>query len=98
MSLQAAKDFLQKLQSEQELKAKFQNAADEDARHQLAKAAGFDFTLEEFKQAVKEMLASGEDEELTADQLKKIAGGYASPDGEYHWNDKLAIGIIGNRQ
>lgn len=97
MSLQAAKDFLQKLQSEPELYAKFQNAVDEDARHQLAQAAGFDFIREEFKQAVQEFLTSGEDEELTADQLKKIAGGYFSPDGEFDWNDKLAI-LTGNRQ
>jgi predicted ribosomally synthesized peptide with nif11-like leader len=97
MALQAAKDFLQKLQSEQELNAKFQNAVDEDARHQLAQAAGFDFTRAEFKQAVQEILTSGKDGELTADQLQKIAGGYSSPDGEFDWNDKLAI-LIGNRQ
>ena len=98
MALKAAKELLKNLQSDLEFKAKLKGAADKSAWHQLAKAAGFDCTLEEYKQAVEEMTASREKGELTEDQLKNVAGGYSSSAGEYDWNDKLEIGIGANRQ
>jgi predicted ribosomally synthesized peptide with nif11-like leader len=76
MSAQAAKDFLKKLQSDPSLKAKFQKAPDQATRHRMAKEAGFDFTLPEFKQAVDEVTAAAGEGELTEEQLKDVAGGF----------------------
>lgn len=76
MSVQAAKDFLKKLQSDSSLKAKFQNASDQATRHRMAKEAGFDFTLPEFKQTLDEVTAAAEEGELTEDQLQAVAGGW----------------------
>lgn len=76
MSVQAAKDFLKKLEAEPGFKAKFQEAPDQAARLQMAQAAGFDFNMDEFRQAVKEVTAAAADQELTPEQLQGVAGGW----------------------
>lgn len=74
MSIQSAKDFLERSETDQDLKDRLKTAADLEARRQIIQAAGFDFTLEEFKQAVDE-LAKAAGQELAPEELQKIAGG-----------------------
>jgi predicted ribosomally synthesized peptide with nif11-like leader len=77
MSIQSAKDFVQKIETDQALKERLEAAADHEARLQIIQAAGFDFTLEEFKQAVAE-LAAAAGQELSPEELKDIAAGTGS--------------------
>ncbi|MDD2901316.1 MAG: Nif11-like leader peptide family natural product precursor [Syntrophales bacterium] len=74
MSIQSAKDFLQKIETDQALKDQLAAAPDHEARQQIVRAAGFDFTVDEFKQAADE-LAKVAGQELTAEDLHEIAGG-----------------------
>jgi predicted ribosomally synthesized peptide with nif11-like leader len=71
MSAQSAKDFLKRIETDQ-----LEAAADLEARRQIIKEAGFDFTVDEFKQAVAE-LAAAAGKELTPEELQEIAGGTA---------------------
>jgi predicted ribosomally synthesized peptide with nif11-like leader len=74
MSVQSAKDFLEKIETDQVLKERLEAAPDLEARQQIVQEAGFDFTVEEFKQAVEE-LAAAAGQELTAKELQDIAAG-----------------------
>ena len=89
MSIVSAKDFLQKIGTDQALKARLEAAAGNEARLQIIQAAGFDFTLEEFKQAVTEMAAAA-GKELTPEELQDIAGGAGRLGWwkckSYHWD------------
>lgn len=75
MSVQAAQDFLEKLQSDQNLKAIFRDNPDPATRHQLALDAGFDFTLEEFEQTLRAQPAGPDAVEMSPEELEKVAGG-----------------------
>ncbi|RJR43254.1 MAG: Nif11-like leader peptide family natural product precursor [Deltaproteobacteria bacterium] len=74
MSVQSAKDFLHRIDTDQALKDRLAAAADHEARQKIVREAGFDFTLENFKQAAQE-LAAAADKELTTEELAGIAGG-----------------------
>ena len=74
MSVQSAKDFLQKIETDQTLKEQLEAAADQEARMKLIRAAGFDFTVDDFKQAVAELSAAA-GKELTPEELQDIAAG-----------------------
>jgi len=78
MSIQSAKEFVQKFNADQTLKERLEAAANHEARLQLIQAAGFDFTMEEFKQAVAE-LSDAAGQELTPEELRNIAGGVGLP-------------------
>lgn len=74
MSIQSVKDLLQKLEADQALKKQLEAAADHETRLQIIRAAGFDFTVEEFKQAMAELSAAA-GKELTPEELQDIAAG-----------------------
>jgi len=74
MSVQSVKDFIKQLETDDVLKQRLEAAADDQTRRQIIQAAGFDFTPEEFKQAVAE-LAAVADKKLTPEELRNIAGG-----------------------
>jgi predicted ribosomally synthesized peptide with nif11-like leader len=76
MSLQSAKDFLRSLETDKTLQDRLQAAPDLEARRRIVQAAGFDFSLDEFNQAVDE-LAQASSRELTPEDLEQIAGGTA---------------------
>jgi len=78
MSMQAAKDFLKRIKTDKALEDQLEAAADQAARHQLVKSAGFDFTADEYKQAAQNMATA---QELTADELGHIDGGLGAPTG-----------------
>ena len=76
MSLENAKAFLAKAKEDKELQAKLNalpkddfNAAMEKGLA-IAKEAGFDFTADEWKQALKDVYG-----ELSEEDLKNVAGG-----------------------
>jgi len=84
MSLQSAKDFLQKMETDQALRERVEAAADLEDRLQTIRTAGFDFTMDEFKQAVNERVqAAGR--ELTPEELQEVAGGWCP----LHWCSRL---------
>ena len=77
MSLENAKAFLAKAKEDKELQAKMKalpkgdfNVALEKGL-EIAKAAGFDFTADEWKQAYKDTSGG----ELSEKDLKKVSGG-----------------------
>lgn len=74
MSLQSARDFLQMIETDQDLKARLEAAPDLESRWRIIQAAGRGFTLEEFRQVVEEMEAACS-RELTPGELQDIAGG-----------------------
>ncbi len=76
MSVESAKAFIAKLESDADLRSKVEGAADDSAKRAVAKAAGFDFTREEMKTAVGSHSTKGE---LSEDQLTAVAGG-STPD------------------
>jgi len=73
--LKGAQEFLKKLESDPALKARFINAPDTATCHQMAKGAGFNFSLDEFKQALDERSNAPEAGELKPEELQAIAGG-----------------------
>jgi predicted ribosomally synthesized peptide with nif11-like leader len=74
MSVQSARDFIKQLESDRTLQDRLQAAADDEARRQIIQAAGFDFTREEFHQAVAEISAAA-GQEMSAEELDGIAAG-----------------------
>jgi len=74
MSIQSARDYLQKIKTDRALQERLAAASGLEARQQIIKAAGFDFTLAEYKQAIEEAAAAA-GQELTAEELQAVAGG-----------------------
>jgi len=79
MSTQSAKDFLKKIETDQTLHERLKAASNLESRQQIIQAAGFDFTLEEYKQAI-EAVAVAAGKELTAEELEAVAGGLGIPE------------------
>jgi predicted ribosomally synthesized peptide with nif11-like leader len=74
MSVQAARDFLKQLETDKPLQEKLKAAPDLAARQQIIKAAGFDFSITDYKQVVEELtLAAGQ--EISPEESQKIAAG-----------------------
>ena len=71
MSVEQAKAFIEKLDSDKTFLREVAGAGSDEARLELAIAAGFDFTAEELADAIGE---SG-GEELSDDELEAVAGG-----------------------
>ncbi len=74
MSLQSARDFLQRIESDPELKGRLETAPDLESRWRIIQAAGGGFTLEEFRQVVEE-IKEATARELTREELESIGGG-----------------------
>jgi predicted ribosomally synthesized peptide with nif11-like leader len=72
MSVEQAKSFIEKLDSDKAFLKEVAGAGSDEARLELAKAAGFGFTAEELASAIGETAG----EELSEDQLEGVAGGY----------------------
>ncbi|MDD2901319.1 MAG: Nif11-like leader peptide family natural product precursor [Syntrophales bacterium] len=74
MSVQSAREFLIRMETDQDLKDRLAAVPDKKARQKIVRAAGFDFTLAEYKQMVEE-LAAAASQELSAEELQGVAGG-----------------------
>jgi predicted ribosomally synthesized peptide with nif11-like leader len=74
MSVQSARDFIKRIETDEDLKEQLEAAPDHETRRQIVQSAGFDFTEDEFKQMVDE-LAAAASQELTEEELQEVAGG-----------------------
>jgi predicted ribosomally synthesized peptide with nif11-like leader len=74
MSVKSAKNFIQKCETDGNFKARLEAAPDNKTRMQIIRAAGFEFTEDEFKEAAAELAATA-GKELTPAELREIAGG-----------------------
>ncbi len=74
MSVKSAKALMEKIKSDPKFGKKIEDAKDNKARMAIIRSAGFDFTQEEMKQAVKP--AEGE---LSDEDLEAVAGGSSAP-------------------
>ena len=74
MTVEQAKAFIEKLESDEAFRSQIETASDDAARLQMAHEAGYEFTVEEFNNIVTEM-AGAVDEELSEEQLEAVAGG-----------------------
>lgn len=68
MSIESASAYLNKLNNDVNFQEKVKAAKDKDARIQLIKSAGFDFTEEHFAKAKSQM-------PISDDNMNQIAGG-----------------------
>ncbi len=73
MSVQSAKALVEKLKADPEFGKQLEQEENIDKRVEIMKDAGFDFSKEEFRQAVMEM--SSDSGELSDDDLAAVAGG-----------------------
>ena len=67
MSVESAKAYIERIKTDEEFAKKVIECKDSDARMAVVKGAGFEFTVEDVKHV---------QEELSDDQLDKVAGGY----------------------
>ena len=66
MSLESAKAFIEKMETDEDLRRKVNECKDQEGRKALVKSEGFDFTGDDLKLAVGE---------LSEEDLEGIAGG-----------------------
>ena len=71
MSVEQAKAFMGKLDSDKTFLTQVAEAGSDEARLELAQKAGFEFTTEELASAMEESAS----EELSEDELESVAGG-----------------------
>jgi predicted ribosomally synthesized peptide with nif11-like leader len=83
MSVQSAMDFIKHIETDPALRERLDAAGDDETRRQIIQTSGFDFTRDEFKQAVAEISTTA-DQELTPEELQQIAGGAGKVGG---WNN-----------
>jgi predicted ribosomally synthesized peptide with nif11-like leader len=75
MSIENAKAFYQRMTEDSDFRTPFESASTKEERQQLIKDAGYDFTADEWQEAVAEIQAADSDEELQEEELEAIAGG-----------------------
>jgi len=75
MSVKSAKEFLEKVKSDDDFRKSLENAASDEARKALVKKKGFDFTKEELKEAAG---ISGGPQKISEEDLEAVAGGGAA--------------------
>lgn len=71
MSVENAKAFIAQVKEDAELRGKYEAAENEDARASVREAAGFTFSVEDFKSACSELGMN----ELSDEDLDKASGG-----------------------
>jgi predicted ribosomally synthesized peptide with nif11-like leader len=77
MSIESAKDFYQKITTDETFRTQLQNTASEE-RIALIQAAGYDFTPEEWEAASAEISESS-NHELSDAELTEVSGGFRFP-------------------
>ncbi len=75
MTQKAANDFLQKIESDEEYAKKLVEADSRQIRSELVKGQGFEFTVEELEEAISNLQAESNSEELGEKQLQQVSGG-----------------------
>ena len=75
MTIESAKAFYQRMTKDDIFRTPFEEASNKEERQQLIKDAGYDFTADEWQEAVIEIQAADSNEELSEEALETIAGG-----------------------
>ena len=75
MSIESAKAFYQRMTEDTSFRTPFEAEITKEERQQLIKESGYDFTAEEWQQAMTEIQAASSNEELKEEELEAIAGG-----------------------
>ncbi len=80
MSIENVKAFYAKMANDEAFRARIQSAKNKDECTQMVKAAGFEFTLEEFEEYTSRLLEINEidknsEEEINQKELEAVAGG-----------------------
>jgi predicted ribosomally synthesized peptide with nif11-like leader len=75
MSIESAKDFYQRMTEDSNFRTPFESASTKEERQQLIRDAGYDFTTEEWQEAITEIQTADSNEELQEEDLEAIAGG-----------------------
>ena len=78
MSIESAKAFYQKVTTDEAFANKLRNSASDDQRRATIRAAGYDFTPEEWGTVVDQIKQSN-DTELSESQLEAVTGGATIP-------------------
>ncbi|WP_019503882.1 Nif11-like leader peptide family natural product precursor [Pleurocapsa sp. PCC 7319] len=93
MSIESAKAFYQRMTDDASFRTPFEAELSKEERQQLIKDSGYDFTAEEWQQAMTEIQAARSNEELNEEELEAIAGGAVAAmygvvfpwDNEFPW-------------
>jgi predicted ribosomally synthesized peptide with nif11-like leader len=75
MTIENAKAFYQRMTEDKDFRTPFEEASTKEERQQLIKDAGYDFTADEWEEAITEIQATDSNEELQEEELEAIAGG-----------------------
>ena len=73
MSVENAKAFIEKLNSDETFRNRIAEAGDDQARLHMAREAGYEFTAAEFNNTVAKM--TGAADELADEELELVSGG-----------------------
>ncbi len=74
MSIESAREFYERVATDKAFKEQLQNATSDDERRASIRAAGYDFTPEEWE-VVIDQLTEINDRELSEAELETVAGG-----------------------
>ncbi|MHC5724944.1 MAG: Nif11-like leader peptide family natural product precursor [Nostoc sp.] len=78
MSIESAREFYQKVSTDEAFANQLRNADSDDQRRATIRAAGYDFTPEEWGTVVDQIKQSN-DPELSESQLEAVTGGVTTP-------------------
>ncbi len=81
MSIEHASSFFIRVSTDEKFRTQLEQIARRKKRQQIIKAAGYEFTIEEWKIVKEEFLAVSDpnEAELSDAELSLITGGYMSP-------------------
>lgn len=83
MSIESAKALYSKLTKDEAFLSQFEQTTSQEERLQMLQAAGYEFTLEEWKAALAEIYASESDDDLNDTDLRSVSGGTIAPASAY---------------
>jgi predicted ribosomally synthesized peptide with nif11-like leader len=75
MSIENARAFYQRMTEDNNFRSPFETASTKEEKQQLIKNAGYEFTVDEWQAAMKELEVANDTEELSEADLEAIAGG-----------------------
>ena len=80
MSIESAKALYYRLSADEVFLEKFEQTASQEEHIQMLQAAGYEFTLEEWKAVIAQIQTSNfSDDELSDPDLQSVSGGTSAP-------------------
>lgn len=93
MTVESARAFYERMDSDETFRTQFQTAASSDERRAILQAAGYDFTPEQWEAALAQISESS-NEEFSEVELTAVSGGVIiadPPPGGMKWPSKWPI-------